>query len=114
AEVQTKDSRLRPCGNDLEKRMPRACRVMPLVIVHLLSAEKTDRMISACGPEWIFGCFGETLDDVGMRRLLKNDKIRRSSNDCFRKRLLPPQTAKSDVVAQQPEAHVLSPGGTTT
>src|SRR6185503_16199911 len=88
-EMQTKDPRLRPCGNDFEKRVSRACRVMPLVIVDLLAAEETDRVISARGPEWKPGRFGDTLDDFRMRRFLKYDQVRRSRNNRFGKRLLP-------------------------
>jgi hypothetical protein len=73
---------------------------MPLVIVDRLSAEKTNRMISARGPEWKFRGLGETLDNFRMRRLLKNNHIGCGSNNRFPQRLLAPQPPKPDVVAE--------------
>ena len=82
--------------------MPRAGRIMPLVIIHFLATEKTNRVISSRCPEWKFRGFGDTFNNHGSRGFLKDDEVRSSSDDRFRKRLLPTQTTKSDVVTEQP------------
>ena len=82
--------------------MARACRVMPLVIFNLVTAEKTNRMISAGGPVWKLGCFGDAFDNFGMRGFLKNHEVRRSSDDRFRQCLLASESTESDVVTEQP------------
>src|SRR5215211_7935144 len=78
AEVQTKHPHLTSRRNDLEKRMPRTSRIVPLVIIHLLATEKTDRVIASSCPERKLRRFGKTFDDQRIRRFLKDDEVWRS------------------------------------
>jgi hypothetical protein len=82
--------------------MARARRVMPFVIFNLVTAEETDRMISAGGPVWKLGCFGDAFNDFRMRGFLKNYEIRRGSDDHVRQCLLASESPESDVVTEQP------------
>src|ERR1041384_5192121 len=89
AEVQTKNPHLTSSRNDLEKRMPRGLRVVPLVIIHFLSTEKTNRMITSSSPDRKLRRFGDAFDHGRVGGLLKNDEIGRSGDDRFRQRLFP-------------------------
>src|SRR5215212_5014766 len=108
AQVQTKHTSLSSCRNNLEKRMPRISRVVPLVIVNCLTTEKPNRMVSSSRPKWKFGCLRDTFNDVGMRGFLEDDQIGCSSNYRFRECFFPSQAAKPDVVTKQPERHAFS------
>src|ERR1051325_973732 len=101
-QVQTKHAHLTSGGHDLEKRMPRAGRVMPLVILNLLSTEKSDRVIASRCPERKLRHVRETFDDHRIRRFLKDDEIRSSGDDRLRQRLFPAASPKANVVAEQP------------
>src|SRR5215218_5103619 len=96
AEMQTKNACLASGGNDLEKGMTRACRIMPLVIIDFRATQKTDRVISSCRPERKLRRLRETLNYIGIDCLLKNNQVRRQRNDRFRKRLFPSATPKAD------------------
>lgn len=98
--MQTKHTRLSSCGNDLEKRVPRVSRIMPLVIRDLLSTEKPDRMIRACGPKRKSGGIRELFNNVRPRCFLKDDEIGISGFDRFGERLLASYSTKSDVVTE--------------
>src|ERR1044072_8794987 len=94
--------------------MPRARRIVPLVIIDCLPAEKANRMISSRRPKWKFRRVGETFNDFRTRGFLKDDQIGCGGNDCFGYRFFPAAATKSDVVTKQLEGHASSPGGTTT
>src|SRR5215813_1437808 len=74
-EMQTKNARLTTSRNDLEKRMPRARRIVPFVIINFRAAEKTDRVISPRGPKRKLRRVGETLNYSGIDCLLKYNEI---------------------------------------
>src|SRR6185369_4437950 len=113
-EMQTKNAHLTASRNNLEKRMPRARRIVPLVIVNFRATEKTDRVISSRGPERKLRRLRKTLNYSGIDCLLKYNEVRRRSNNRFRKRLFPAATTEADVVTQQLQRHAFSPDGTTT
>src|SRR5690242_21223476 len=101
AEMQTKNTHLAVGGNDLEKRMARARRVMPFVISNLLFADETDRMVPPRGPERKTRFGGETFDNVGIDRFLKNNQVGIDRVDCFGECLLAACAAEADVVTEQ-------------
>src|SRR6185369_14953750 len=101
AQMQAENARLTTSGNDLEKRMPRARRIVPLVIDNFRATQKTDRVISSRGPERKLRRLRQTLNYRGIDRLLKYNEIGRRGNDRFRKRLFPAATTEADVVTQQ-------------
>src|SRR5215203_6730319 len=114
AEMQITYARLAAGRHDLEKRMPRARRIVPLVIVDFSATQKTDRVISSCGPKRRLRRLRDTLNYSRIGRFLENNEVRRRGNNRFRKRLFPAATTKADVVAQQFQGHAFSPGGATT
>src|SRR5215217_2562431 len=114
AEMQTENARLAARRNDLEKRMPRTRRVVPLVIINFRATQKTDRVIPSRGPERKLRRLRETLNYSGIDRLLKYNEVRRRSHNRFRKLLFPAATTEADVVTQQLQRHAFSPDGTTT
>src|ERR1044072_8205281 len=99
--MQTKNTRVAVGGNNLQKRMARARRVVPLVIGDLLFADETNRMMPARGPERKTGLSGEAFDDVGIDRFLKDDKVRIDGVDCFGECLLAARAAEAYVVTEQ-------------
>src|SRR4029078_11953607 len=113
-EMQTKNTRLTTSGDDLEKRMPRARRIVPFVIVNFRATQKTDRVISSRGPKRKLRRLRDKLDHSGIDCLLEDNEVRRRGHDRFRKRLFPAATTEADVVTQQPQRHAFSPAGTTT
>src|SRR5688572_2866191 len=99
-QVQAKHSRLSAGWNDLEKRMTRARRIVPLVIRNLVAAEKTDRMPRARGPKRKARVGSQAFDNVRMRRFLEDHEIGiRGFNDLCQ-RLLAADSTKSDVVTE--------------
>ena len=98
--MQTKHTRLSSGGYDLEKRMPRVSRIMPLVIRDLLSTEKPDRMIRARSPERKSGGIRESFNNVRPRCFLKDDEIGLGSFDRFSERRFAAHSTKSDVVTE--------------
>src|SRR3954464_982992 len=87
AEMQSKHARLAAGRNDLEKRMPGARGIVPLVIINFRTTQKTDRVILSRGPKRVFRRLRDTLDDGRIDRLLKNNEVRRRRHDRFGKRL---------------------------
>ena len=78
--------------------MPRAGRVVPLVIINLLPAEEADRMVSARSP------VGKEVasarrSTTAVRGFLEDDDVRSSGNDRFSQCLL--ASTESDVVTEQ-------------
>src|SRR5436305_13751530 len=98
--MQAEDTCLASSGHDLKKRMTRACRIMPFVIIDLLAAEITDRVVSARGPKWKSRGFRKTFNDLRMSCFLKNDNVRRRSYDGRCKCLFAPEAAEANVVAE--------------
>src|SRR6185369_622946 len=114
AQMQPKDSSLATGKHDFEKRMPRSRGIVPLVIINLLPAEKTDRVILSRGPNWKLRRLRDSLDHKRIRCFLKNDHIRRRGHNRFRQYLLATTSSKTNVVTEQPKGHEVSPDGTTT
>src|SRR6185369_9095706 len=100
AEMQTEHTRLASGRNDLEKRMTRARRIMPLVIVDFRATQKSDRVISSRRPKRKLRRLRKTLNDSRIDRLLKDYEIWRRRNDRFSECLFPAATTKTDVVTQ--------------
>src|ERR1051326_5980806 len=98
--MQTKDSCVSPRRNNLEKRVAAARRIVPLMIINLVTTQKTDQMISSCGPERKLRSGREAFDNMWVDRFLKNNEIRRGRNNRLRQCLLPATTAETDVVAE--------------
>ena len=98
--MQAKDSCITSSRNNLEKRMARIRRVVPLVIFNLVTTQKTDRMISPRGPEGKLCSRREAFDHVRIYRFLKNNEVRCGRNDRLCQRLFSTTTAKTDVVAE--------------
>src|SRR5262249_11421419 len=81
AQMQTKHTCVSSSRNDLQERMPRPRRIVPLVISHFPAAQKSYRMIPPRRPERKSSRGGDTFDHLRMRRFLKNDEIGRSGFD---------------------------------
>src|SRR5690349_7899136 len=112
--MQSKNTHVAVGGNDLEKRMARAGRVVPLVVSDLLFADETDRVMPARRPERK-ACFrGEAFDHVGIDRFLKNNQVGIDRVDCFGECLLAARAAEANVVTEQLQRHASSAGWTTT
>src|SRR5262245_11865022 len=94
--------------------MTRARRIMPLVILDLLTTQKTDRVVSPRCPERKLSGLRDTRNHRGISRFLEDDQIRSGCDDRFRECLLTAVTTKADVVTQQSQRHAFSPDGTTT
>src|SRR5207245_10060657 len=61
---------------ELEKRMPRVRRMVPLVVRHGNPGEKCHRGLGARSPVWQRGLARQRLDDAGMRRFLDELDVR--------------------------------------
>src|SRR4051794_30508908 len=94
--------------------MARSRRIMPLVILDLLTTQEADRVVSARCPERKLRGVRDTLNHLRVSRFLEYDQVRSGSRYRFRECLLTAVTTKADVVTKQSQRHASSPDGTTT
>src|SRR5215217_2479434 len=94
--------------------MLRTGRIVPLVILNSLPAQKTDRVPAPRGPVGKLRRCRQTLNHSRIRGFLKNHEVRRGRNDRLGQCLLSTVSPKADVVAQYLQRHSAPPAGTTT
>lgn len=83
-EMQTKNARITSRRNNLQKRMTRARRIMPFVILDLFTTQEPDRVVSARCPERKLSGLGDTRNHRRISSFLEYDQIRSGCDDRFR------------------------------